>query len=145
MTVHTDPEGADVYLKAYDEPKGDWVLLGRTPIESRGSMGPFRWRIVKPGYDTFEGGGPGGAMGDVRFALAATGTVPENAVSVPGGPLPGGAGRIPDFVIDRFEVTNKAFKQFVDAGGYRNRAHWEHPFVKDGRTLAWEDSGGRVS
>ena len=39
MTVHTDPEGADVYIKAYDEPKGDWVLLGRTPIESRGSMG----------------------------------------------------------------------------------------------------------
>ena len=140
VTVHTDPEGADVYIKAYDEPKGDWVRLGRTPIESRGSMGPFRFRVVKPGYDTFEGGGPGGLVGDVRFALAAAGTVPENAVRVPGGPLPGGAGRIPDFVIDRFEVTNRAFKQFVDAGGYRDRAHWEHPFVKDGRTLTWEEA-----
>ena len=140
VTVHTDPEGADVYIKAYDEPKEDWVLLGRTPIESRGSMGPFRFRVVKPGYDTFEGGGPGGVVGDVRFALAAAGTLPENAVRVPGGPLPGGAGRIPDFVIDRFEVTNRAFKQFVDAGGYRDRAHWEHPFVKDGRTLTWEEA-----
>ena len=41
MTVHTDPEGADVYVKAYDEPKGEWVSIGRTPIESRGSIGPF--------------------------------------------------------------------------------------------------------
>ena len=53
---------------------------------------------------------------------------------------PGGAGRIPDFLIDRFEVTNRAFKQFVDAGGYRDRAHWEHPLVKDGRTLTWEEA-----
>ena len=47
--------------------------------------------------------------------------------------------------IDRFEVTNRAFKQFVDAGGYRDRAHWEHPFVKDGRTLSLGRSDGRVS
>lgn len=140
VSVHTDPEGADVYIKDYEAPQGAWVALGRTPIESRGSMGPFRWRIVKPGYETFEGGGLGGALGDVRFALPAAGTLPENAVRVPGGPLPGGAGRVPDFVIDRFEVTNKAFKQFVDAGGYRDRAHWEHPFVKDGRTLTWEEA-----
>ena len=140
VTVHTDPEGGDVYIKAYDEPKGEWVLLGHTPIESRGSMGPFRFRVVKPGYETFEGGGPGGAAGDVRFALAATGTVPENMVRVPGGPLPGGDGRIPDFSIDRFEVTNKAFKQFVDAGGYRDRVHWEHPFVKGGRTLSFAEA-----
>ena len=142
VTVQTDPEGADVYVKAYDEPNADWVLVGRTPIESRGSMGPFLFRVVKPGYDAFEGGGPGGLVGDVRFTLAPSGTVPENAVSVRGGPLPDGAGRIPDFVIDRFEVTNRAFKQFVDAGGYRDRAHWEHPFVKEGRTLTWEEAVG---
>jgi dienelactone hydrolase len=139
-TVHTIPEGADIYLKAYDEPSGDWVLLGHTPITSRGSMGPFRFRVVKPGYDTFEGGGTGGIVGDVSFALAATGTMPENAARVPGGPLPGGAGRIPDFLIDRFEVTNRAFKQFVDAGGYRDRAYWEEAFVKDGRTITWEEA-----
>ena len=140
VTVRTDPEGADVYIKAYDEPKEDWVLLGHTPIETRGAMGPFLWRVVKPGYDTFEGAGPDAAFTEVRFTLAATGTLPENAVRVPGGPLPGGAARIPDFAIDRFEVTNKAFKQFVAAGGYRDRAHWEHPFVKDGRTLTWEEA-----
>ncbi len=55
VTVHTDPEGANVYLKAYDQQKEDWVLLGHTPLETRGAMGPFLWRIVKPGYDTFEG------------------------------------------------------------------------------------------
>ena len=29
---------------------------------------------------------------------------------------------MPEFFIDKYEVTNKAFKRFVDAGGYRERA-----------------------
>ena len=51
-----------------------------------------------------------------------------------------GPGAFRIFGIDRFEVTNRAFKQFVDAGGYRDRGHREHPFVKDGRTLTWEEA-----
>ena len=35
--------------------------------------------------------------------------------------------------MDRFEVTNREFKAFVDSGGYRRRELWEHPFIKDGR------------
>src|SRR5262249_6158924 len=35
---------------------------------------------------------------------------------------------------------NRDFKEFVDAGGYRKKEYWKEPFVKDGRTLAWEDA-----
>ena len=38
-----------------------------------------------------------------------------------------------DYLMDRFEVTNREFKAFVDSGGYRRRDLWEHPFVKDGQ------------
>ena len=45
-----------------------------------------------------------------------------------------------DFWLDRYEVTNRQFKAFVDAGGYSNRAYWTQPFVKDGREISWEDA-----
>ena len=45
-----------------------------------------------------------------------------------------------DYLIDRHEVTNEEYKKFVDTGGYRKREFWKQPFVKDGRTLSWEDA-----
>ena len=47
---------------------------------------------------------------------------------------------LPDYWIDRYEVTNKDFKEFVDQGGYRKREYWKEPFVKDGRELSWEEA-----
>jgi dienelactone hydrolase len=44
------------------------------------------------------------------------------------------------FFLDRTEVTNRQFQEFVDAGGYRTREYWTHPFVRDGRTLAWDEA-----
>ena len=147
LSIRSDPPDADVYIKGYEEPNADWLHLGRTPIDTRGQAGAFRWRVVKAGYETFEGASGPTAMGDVVFALAPNGTTPEDEVRAPGGALPDNGGRIPDFRIDRFEVTNKAFKRFVEAGGYRNPAHWQHPFVKEGRTLTgsrrWPSSATR--
>ena len=50
------------------------------------------------------------------------------------------AADIPAFWIDRYEVTNRQFKEFVDRGGYRNREYWKQTFLKDGRTLSWEQA-----
>ena len=44
---------------------------------------------------------------------------------------------LPPFAIDRYEVTNRQYKEFVDRGGYRSPRYWTQPFVKDGRTLSW--------
>jgi formylglycine-generating enzyme required for sulfatase activity len=38
------------------------------------------------------------------------------------------------------EVTNRAFKAFVDAGGYRDRRFWPERFSKDGRELRFEEA-----
>jgi len=42
------------------------------------------------------------------------------------------------FEIDRFEVTNREFQEFVSREGYRKREYWKVPFVKEGHTLSWE-------
>jgi dienelactone hydrolase len=53
-------------------------------------------------------------------------------------PVPGfesSIGKIPSFYMDRFEVTNREFKAFVDAGGYRDETFWRQPIVKDGKSI----------
>jgi formylglycine-generating enzyme required for sulfatase activity len=45
-----------------------------------------------------------------------------------------------EFQIDRYEVTNREFKEFANRGGYRDRKFWTVPFVKVGRTLSWEQA-----
>ena len=44
------------------------------------------------------------------------------------------------FFIDRFEVSNADYLDFVRAGGYADRALWTHPVVRDGEDVAWEDA-----
>jgi dienelactone hydrolase len=39
-------------------------------------------------------------------------------------------------------VTNRQFKAFVDAGGYRDRKFWNVAFVKDGRPIDWNAAIG---
>jgi hypothetical protein len=42
--------------------------------------------------------------------------------------------------LDKYEVTNRQFKEFVDRGGYQKKDHWKEPFVREGRTLSWEEA-----
>ncbi len=59
-------------------------------------------------------------------------------VRVVGGDSP--VGMLNDFFIDKYEVTNKQFKEFIDNGGYQKKEYWKHEFVKDGRILTWEEA-----
>jgi serine/threonine protein kinase/dienelactone hydrolase len=140
FSVTTEPPGADVYVKGYGEPEAEWIHLGQSPIETRGTFVFLRWRISQAGSSTFEGTGPSpGAIGNIAFTLKPAGAVPDDMVAVSGGPIAGGA-RLPDFFIDRYEVTNRAYKRFVDAGGYRNAQFWQEPFANAGRTLSWDEA-----
>jgi eukaryotic-like serine/threonine-protein kinase len=47
---------------------------------------------------------------------------------------------LPDYWIDKYELTNREYKRFVDDGGYRNPRFWPQPFAKDGRTLTFEQA-----
>ena len=143
LSVRTVPEGADVYMKPYGEPDGPWDHLGRSPIDAKGPLGYSRWRVVKAGYTTFEGAdGSSSLLGELKFTLDVDGALPPGMVRVPGGnvALEAGTIRLDDFFMDKFEVTNRDFKKFVDAGGYRNRQYWREPFESNGRTLSWDEA-----
>ena len=83
-----------------------------------------------------------------EIELTKAGSAPSGMVQVPEGPMSLAlAGydynkTIPTkaYFIDRNEVTNREYKEFVDAGGYERQEYWKHPFVKDGRTVSWADA-----
>ncbi len=142
--LETEPSGADVAIKDYFTPEAPWTSLGQTPL--RNISLPYaaaRQRISKPGYETIEGLKPLG-LANQSIPLDAAGSWPAGMVKVFGGSLlaissvPVGPFPIPDFFMDRFEVTNRQFQDFVDQGGYRRKEFWKQPFIRDGRTLSWE-------
>jgi cephalosporin-C deacetylase-like acetyl esterase len=45
-----------------------------------------------------------------------------------------------DYWIDKYEVTNREFKQFLDQGGYRKQEYWKQQFLKDGHPLSWAEA-----
>ncbi len=147
--IRTNPPGARVYLKDYFAGGDGWTYLGQTPIDSmRYPNGVSRIRIEKEGYITFNGGFALTRLRSSVLNLDPVGSIPENMVRVPGGKftlvIPGldhlDSVHIGEYLIDKFEVTNKEFKEFVDQGGYAKQEYWKHPFIKNGRTLSWEDA-----
>jgi formylglycine-generating enzyme required for sulfatase activity/dienelactone hydrolase len=141
-TVRTSPPGADVYVKGYGEIKDDWLYLGRSPLETiRAPFGYFRYRVLKDGHATFEGAGPIG-MAEINITLQPAGTLPAGMVFVPGSTVPigeVGPTPLPAFYFDRYEVTNRDYRKFIDAGGYRRREYWTEPFINGGREISFDE------
>jgi dienelactone hydrolase len=153
IDVLTEPAGTRVFMKEYETPDAEWTYLGVSPLKQvRVPIGIFRWKLEKDGYETVQAAASTwGAGGDPELlksvgvepanlvrTLDRVGSAPPGMVRVSTTEIP--AGRLPDFFIGRYEVTNREYKAFVDAGGYRNREYWQHPFVKDGRRLTWDEA-----
>ncbi|MET0552672.1 MAG: protein kinase [Vicinamibacteria bacterium] len=141
-SLRTDPPGAEVFVKSYRTPAEEWTSIGRTPLDDYALPADMlRLRIEKAGFEQVDATfAPGRLSRSLTYRLDALGTIPPGMVRVPGGrfafrdhpPV-----ELDDFWLDRHEVTNRAFKEFVDRGGYAQPSHWRHPFVRDGRSLAW--------
>ena len=154
-SIRTTPPGAAVYRRDYNASDSTWEFVGRSPIEKR-RMPPVNslWKLELKGFATVEcatfptfPGGPLIVTMD-QEAKAPPGMVhrimggPSTPVTLFG--LPGfedlPAVPLGDYWIDRYEVTNKQFKEFLDQGGYRKHEYWKHAFRKDGRLLSWADA-----
>ncbi|MEN8164969.1 MAG: protein kinase, partial [Acidobacteriota bacterium] len=148
MDITTEPPGARVSMKEYGSPDSEWSILGVSPLEKvRVPIGIFRWKIEKEGFDTvfaaaasWKMGGENDMLGAFHLerTLDAEGNRPSGMVRVQATQTK--VGVLGDFFIGRHEVTNREFRAFVDAGGYRNRDYWKHPIAKDGQELSWEEA-----
>ena len=153
-TIETTPASAEIYATDYADPKsGDfshWERLGRSPLKTDRLpfRGYYRIRAVKDGFEPVESAilNNNARRGPFQVQLHTQAETPPGMVWIPLAPpaplavlhvqLP--AAQIPAAWMDKYEVTNRQFKEFVDAGGYQKHEYWKQPFVKDGRDVTWE-------
>jgi eukaryotic-like serine/threonine-protein kinase len=163
LTVTSEPAGAQVYLKRFSpDAAGNFPprqLVGTTPIrELRIARGQYLLYVEKDGFAKtvqtisgalLRGGGMTSAPPPLTIEqkLLAADRVPDGMTLVTGGEYrlrgwtrPTDAKvHLDDFLIDQYEVSNQDYKEFINAGGYLKKQYWTHPFIKDGKTLTWEE------
>ena len=118
------------------------------------------WRVERVGFEAAEDVSLGGIVNSgtglkpaafsLQFTLHPSSQIPPGMVHVTVGDSPfqlliPGLDHLPrvqlrDFWIDRTEVTNREFKRFVDAGAYREPRYWRIPFVKEGRSISFDEA-----
>jgi len=148
ISVKSDPVGAQVFIAAFGDStiadSSDGKLIGTTPIVRY--IVPrvdHRLLVRAPGYEPVrriasrfltQSEGLNAAARDIELDvhLPATGSVPEGMEPVPGGRYEivghdigrGQSAELAPFAMDRFEVSNEKYAEFVRGGGYRNTALW---------------------
>ncbi|MEO5825701.1 MAG: protein kinase [Gemmatimonadales bacterium] len=141
VPITTLPEGVTVFRASLTDTT-TWHLLGTTPIDTLAlprQLGLFR--LEKAGYQTEYVIGIS-RLENVR--LAAVDAPDPEMVTIAGRPeygtfLVGTDGSPPialgDWKLDRYETSNRDYKAFLDAGGYRDSSYWVHSFQRDGRAI----------
>lgn len=160
LTIATNPSGAKVFLGEYPRRNPHWKYLGRAPLRNvRIPFGTYRWRVERPGFLPLEvvrsNDLPSPSVDPANlstaymgFILHRHGEIPSDMAWIPPSDLDQNnmfhgerhIAAAPAFLIDKYEVTNAQYQEFVDNGGYSNPVYWEEPFVKDGAVLAREQA-----
>ena len=157
ITINSEPAGAKVFARFYDDPDTEPLLIGTTPLENvEYPLGITRIRFEIEGRRPVENivWNLGYFTGDeIDAYFVDESNVPADMAYVPAGEfvmfVPGldhlDAEPTTAFLMDRHEVTNAEFKQFVDAGGYTNPDYWKQPFVDQGRELGFDEAVARFT
>jgi eukaryotic-like serine/threonine-protein kinase len=164
LTVHSEPAGARVFLRRFQkDANGKFPqreLVGQTPIDQlRIPRGNYIMQLEKDGYTPFErtisGTLPriGGSFIEtpplkIETRLVEADKTPARMVYVPAGEYAlvnwsrstEAKVDLSDFFIDKYEVTNAEFKEFIAAGGYWKKEYWRYPVKKDGREVPIDDA-----
>jgi DNA-binding SARP family transcriptional activator/formylglycine-generating enzyme required for sulfatase activity/dienelactone hydrolase len=153
VAVSTQPAGALVHRAPVDDTT-NWEQLGTTPMTGVRiprevvNVTPSIFRVTRPGFRTRYV-----PLSGLRsqLVLDSVRAGDDDEVRVTGGsslPAMFALGDVKgvelmDFFMDRFEVTNREYQAFVDAGGYENPAYWEHEFLLNGRPVPLDQAVAR--
>lgn len=164
ISVTSDPAGARAYLKRFaPDDSGRFPerqLIGTTPINNlRVARGLYILYLEKDGFAKTERTVSGAMLRveslvvvppptKVEQKLIAADKLPDRMTFVPGGDYRLVAWarptdtrvRLNDFFIDKYEVSNQEYKEFINAGGYLKKQYWKYLFVKEGKRLTWEEA-----
>jgi len=160
----TDPPGALVSFRPYDADDSAFRPLGRTPLRDvrvPHGVGVFRFELVgrttvlrvlrNPGLGLGNVHDPSqlqqAAGTDLAVPLPVEGAFSPAMVLVPATRSPVSfvsdvPVAIAPYLLGRFEVTNREFKEFVDAGGYQMERLWRDlPF--GAAVTSWQEAVAR--
>jgi serine/threonine protein kinase/formylglycine-generating enzyme required for sulfatase activity len=164
LTVNSDQPGAKVYLRRFQaDANGKFPsreYIGETPINDlRIPRGNYILQIEKDGFAPFErtisGTIPriGGSFIEtpplkIDTHLVEAGKMPPRMVYVPAGEYSlvnwsrstEAKVNLSEFFIDKYEVTNAEFKEFITAGGYWKKEFWRYPIFRDGKEIPLDDA-----
>lgn len=140
--IVTKPAGIDI---AYRFAGLDWTALGATPIRSMLPRGHCKLRIGDKLYmDATNPGVTLNSAGQVeRIIELPVEAIPDEMVFIPGGNYRfgawgfSGAVDLGGFLVDRHEVSNRDYLEFVEAGGYANPLYWQPQIDGSGGALTW--------
>jgi eukaryotic-like serine/threonine-protein kinase len=138
--LQVQPQDAIVRWKPYPDVDAPWQVLGEPDMFVPREY--MRWRIEKEGYAAREVAASPGAL----FPVLLDRTPEPGMVRIPAGTVfirPTQPVQLGEFWLDKYEVTNREFKAFVDQGGYRERGFWKQPFADGGRILTFEEAAAR--
>ena len=153
VSFETNPPGAKIFVKDYLSTDDNWRFLGVSPLQNiEMPFAFYRWKVEKEGFEPevfvaatwIEETAAGIIPKDQRLSrvLDKIGTVPNEMIHVRAQKIKiaDKEMEVPDFYIDKYEVTNREFKEFVTKGGYKTRKLWKHEFYKGGKRLSWEEA-----
>jgi class 3 adenylate cyclase/pimeloyl-ACP methyl ester carboxylesterase len=153
VDLDTDPLGAEISIRSIYESDSNLIHLGESPLAKQRIYRDYSiWQIEKPGYHTKKFIASAYEMNNANIKLIKSDSLGEDEINVPFygwryrpfgtlalmkfHALP----ELNDFIIDKYEVTNKQFKVFVDDGGYRKKEYWDLPVKQAGKVLPFEEA-----
>ncbi|MFL6248433.1 MAG: protein kinase domain-containing protein [Thermoanaerobaculia bacterium] len=162
IDVKSNPAGAQVWIERVtgDGETSGRTLLGTTPLQNHPiARGDYVITIEKNGFAarsraisllplvTRDLTIPI-PLSPIDVTLTHAQKTPANMSLVPGGPYRLASWSRPTtesaalepYFVDLYEVSNADFARFVDGGGYQRPELWKYPFVKDGRTLTFDEA-----
>ena len=153
LNITSEPSGAIVSIREYEQPADQSEEIGTTPIRGlRVSRSAKVFEISCDGYRTQTIAGPTGLTRGILsrpILLEPETDSPAEMVRLTAGigfPVTGmkfsfekgpseNPSKVAGFLMDQYEVTNAQYQQFVDAGGYTNAEYWTDPITKDGQAV----------
>ncbi len=152
LTISSNPTGAKVFGKAYSTTDTIWHFIGKTPTNNiQFPRGLSKIKVEKADFKTqfdviLKQYGWQYEHDTLQYQLFHENEIPDLMVHVSGHlgdkyitPF------LPDYYIgsfwmDIYEVTNKDYKMFLDAGGYEDSGYWDNPFIEGIDTIAFADA-----
>jgi len=154
LSIRTIPAGAAAESRPVESVEGQVlgpsVAHGLSPLEGdEVQAGEHVVRLSREDYDSLtllaeivEGG-----TTTIEAELLPASLLSVGMVVVPAGPAPAGAGGTPveAFLIDRHEVTNREFAEFMAGDGYDTANLWPDSMRVDGAVLSREAAISRLT